>query len=175
MRASSMVLALGLMAAPGAVIAEGLLAPPTALGGSRWQMRIEVETTWLQSGGSALGLGGGANQQSARLFRDYQLDALRLGQTGGLRLTSGVLLSQRSGSSAADSDSRTAWPYFGIGYRSGSLRGDWGFSADVGMAAQNAGSVLQLGRVLGGSSSLNDVLRELRLLPMVRLGVNYSF
>ena len=35
--------------------------------------------------------------------------------------------------------------------------------------------VISLGRVLGGSIGVGDALRELRLQPVVRLGVTYSF
>ena len=43
------------------------------------------------------------------------------------------------------------------------------------MAAQSLDGAVRLGRVLGGSIGVGDALRELRLQPVVRLGVTYSF
>ena len=34
---------------------------------------------------------------------------------------------------------------------------------------------LGMGRVLSGSQSAEDLMRELRMSPMLQLGVNYSF
>lgn len=66
-------------------------------------------------------------------------------------------------------------PYVGIGYSDLALKGGWGFWADVGLVVQSPGGALGLGRVLSGGQSFDDLLRELRLAPMVQLGVNYSF
>ena len=52
---------------------------------------------------------------------------------------------------------------------------NWGFNADVGMAAQSLGATVRLGRAFGGGLSMSDALRDLRLQPVVRLGVTYSF
>lgn len=156
-------------------MADGLNASTISLGGSRWQARVEVESPALRVEGLAAGAGPRAAMQSAWLMGDYQLDALRFGQTGGLRLTSGLLFTQRQGLSTADTETRTAWPYVGLGYSGQGARGDWGFNADLGMAAQNLGATLRLGRVINGGLSVGDALRDLRLQPVVRLGVTYSF
>ena len=50
-----------------------------------------------------------------------------------------------------------------------------GHKADVGVMALNPGSAVKLGRVVGGNQSLDDVLREMRLSPLVQVGVSYSF
>ena len=155
--------------------ADGLTTTPASLGGAHWQTRMEFDNTAPRPVGSPFNVGLGVSQQTARLFSDYQLDTLRLGHTGGLRLTSGLLFSQRSGNLAPDAEARSAWPYLGIGYSGSGVHGDWGFSADIGMAAQSLGATARLGRVLGGSFSLSDAVRDLRLQPVVRLGVNYSF
>jgi len=75
---------------------------------------------------------------------------------------------------AAQSDPATV-PYFGVGYTGLSGRGGWGFSADIGLMALSPGSAVKLGRVLSGNQSLDDVLREMRLSPLVQVGVSYSF
>jgi hypothetical protein len=117
---------------------------------------------------------------------------------GGFRATSGLLLGQRSGAypllnlasstrnfsvdlrsalplnEPASTDS-SAVPYVGLGYTGSSVKGGWGFSADVGVMALNPGSAVKLGRVMGGGQSLDDVLREMRVSPVLQLGVSYSF
>jgi hypothetical protein len=99
---------------------------------------------------------------------------LRLGNTGGLRLTGGVLINLRSTSGVSTgADSTSALPYAGIGYSSGSQRGDWGFSADLGLAAQGLGSV-RLDRLLNGGSGLGSDT-AIRLQPVVRLGMSLAF
>ena len=180
MRTPSIALAIILVAAPSLVLADGLTAAPAGWGGLRWQARVEVETIALQPVGSPFGLGNTAgpqiaSQQTAWLFGDYRLDSLRLGQTGRMRVTSGLLLSQRSGTSAADADSRNTLPYLGLGYSGGGLQGSWGFNADIGMSAQTPGAAARLGRVFSGNFNMGDMLRDMRLQPVVRLGVNYSF
>lgn len=69
----------------------------------------------------------------------------------------------------------TAVPYFGVGYTGLSARSRWSFSADLGMVARSPGQALKLGRVLTGSQGVDDLLRELRLAPLLQLGVSYSF
>jgi hypothetical protein len=122
---------------------------------------------------------------------------------GGFRATSGVLIGARSpllgansapasnglfandrrlfGASAsslaaadASVDSATV-PYIGIGYSNLSAKSGWRFSADLGVVSQSPGNVVRFGRVFGGSQSLDDVVRDMRLAPVIQLGVSYSF
>jgi hypothetical protein len=121
----------------------------------------------------------------------------------GFRATSGVLIGARSpmlGAAASNSagglfasnrrlfgaspgtlgamdasvDASTV-PYIGIGYSNLAAKGGWSFSADLGVVSQSPGNVVRFGRVFGGSQSLDDVVRDLRLAPVVQLGVSYSF
>jgi hypothetical protein len=66
-------------------------------------------------------------------------------------------------------------PYLGVGYSDYSLKTGWGFWADIGLAVQSPGNVLGMGRVLSGTQGVEDLMRELRMAPMVQLGVNYAF
>ena len=151
---------------------RGLVPAPDALGGPVWQARFERDAsplpavrnldTWLVTAGSSHNL---------RLLGDYQFSTLRLGDTGGLRLTGGLLLNLRlTGPGLLTSASVNAQPYAGVGYASGSLDGRWGFSADLGLAANGLGPQ-RLDRPAGslGADSLP------RLLPMVRLGMTLAF
>lgn len=66
-------------------------------------------------------------------------------------------------------------PYLGFGYSDYSLKSGWGFWADIGLVVQSPGNALGVGRVLSGTQGVEDLLRELRMAPMVQFGVNYSF
>jgi hypothetical protein len=132
---------------------------------------------------------------SLSLLGDYYLTR-PLGANGGLRATGGVLLGPRTlllgglpaqgGFQVARRSSLTALPadgsddngtvpYFGIGYTSLSLRGGWGLAVDFGLMALNPRSAGQFGGVLTGSQSLDGTLRDLRLAPVIQLGVSYAF
>jgi len=122
----------------------------------------------------------------------------------GLRATSGLMLGQRAplwgipgASSAAFSVDRRRGgtypdpyadasapngntgsnntPYLGIGYTGLGGKGNWGFSADLGLISLSPGSIVRLGRVFNGSQNLDDMVRDLRLTPVLQLGISYSF
>ena len=122
---------------------------------------------------------------SLSLMGDYYLGHSWLGTAGGLRATSGLLMGARgslwsspvamdrrsalANSSDSSSDAGTT-PYFGVGYTSLSGKSGWGLSADLGLMALNPRSAVRL-----GSQTLDDTLRDMRLLPLLQLGVSYSF
>lgn len=168
----------------------------------RWQARLQLNTDFKPSSvtTSLAAVQAVPRARSGALFGDYYVGRPRLGDAGGLRLTSGIVVGQRGslfgpGSPASleqnvaasiahnlapapaggDSGAETTltWPYLGVGYTGSSLRGGWGFSADLGMAAQNPGAV-RLGRAFGGQP-LEDLVRDLQLTPVLQLGVSYRF
>lgn len=133
-------------------------------------------------------------------FTDALFDRVSL---GGLRATSGLIVGPRSqatagqtglgaqgsafvaerrllGSNAAPSlvdatPDVSSVPYLSFGYTGLSLRGKWSFSADLGVVALQPSNAARLGRVFGGSQSFDDVLREMRLAPVLQMGVSYAF
>lgn len=149
--------------------------------------------------------GPGSRLAGATVLGDYYFTRSlpSLGDSGGFRATSGIFLGTRFGSllstapgtglggrsfsmdrrpvgglllpGVADPASDGAVPYVGIGYTGLPSHGGWGFSADVGVMALNPDARVKLGRPAGGGQSLDDVLRDLRLSPLVQLGVSYSF
>lgn len=66
-------------------------------------------------------------------------------------------------------------PYVGIGYSSLASRSGWSFSADLGVVSLSPGKAVRFGRVFGGGQSLDDVVRDMRLTPVLQLGVSYAF
>jgi hypothetical protein len=180
-----------------AVWAQGLTVDEAAAFGPRLQTRIGLAT-------SAPSLdGGGAvwQQQAGVVLGDYYFSRMRFGSgqvSGGFRATSGVLLGQRSvalgtpalagaAGSGLTQLRQSRWllpgqdmfgepwsavPYLGIGWSGTSARGGWGLSADFGFAGRSAGSG---GLRINGNQSLDDLLRELRITPMLQVGVSYAF
>lgn len=161
-----------LLAGPGLAQDRGLALAADALGGAHWQSRFEHDAAPRLDRSLPLLV---SRPQTLRLLGDYQFSTLRLGDTGGLRLTGGLLVNLRPAIAlgAPTLDDTTTLPYAGVGWASGSLRGDWGFSADLGLAAQGLGS-LRLDRLFSGGSGLS-VDGAPRLLPMVRLGMYLAF
>jgi hypothetical protein len=77
--------------------------------------------------------------------------------------------------SAESNADNSAIPYLGVGYTGMAGRGGWGFSADFGLMALGPGSAVKLGRVFTGNQSLDGALRDMRLSPLLQLGISYSF
>ena len=140
--------------------------------------------------------------QGGRVLGDYYFAGSPLpgGFSGGFRATSGLLMGSRGASLAmpsvprsglslsvsqqgiaspsdagAATDNGHAVPYLGVGYTGLSLKGGWGFTADVGLMALNPSSGLRLRSVAAGNQSLDDVLHDLRITPVLQLGLSYSF
>ncbi len=187
-----------LLAAPAAwAQGQGLTFDEQAPFGTRLQARVGVNTSTAPTDGSTASW----QQQAGVLLGDYYFSRARLGQgqvSSGFRATSGMLLGQRSlalGTPAISSPQGMAvtqlrqprgalpgiesasepWaavPYIGVGWSGISVRGGWGVSADLGLAGRSSGSG---GLRVSGNQSLDDLLRELRISPMVQVGVSYAF
>ena len=157
---------------------RGLTARADALGGASWQSRFERDAPSALASraplAAPLALGSPTPAaQSLRLLGDYQFSTLRLGDTGGLRLTGGLLINLKAAGGTLPDTSNGALPYAGIGYSSASLRGDWGFSADLGLAAPGLSSA-RIDRLFN-SAAAAAIDAQPRLLPMIRLGMNVAF
>ena len=104
------------------------------------------------------------------------------GTGGGLNLSLQRIDSLGLMSSAARSgnpgDLRTS-PYLGAGY-SRNLNADgtpsaWRFNADLGVISVNANNMNRIGQMIQGDKSLDELVRELRLRPVIKVSVGYSF
>ncbi|MFM8900319.1 MAG: hypothetical protein ACKOF9_10285 [Burkholderiales bacterium] len=69
-----------------------------------------------------------------------------------------------------DDNEDRASSYLGVGYTLWSLRGGWGLSANIGLAAARSNTTWGL-----GNSRLDLPLGEFRLTPLLHLGLTYSF
>lgn len=132
---------------------------------------------------------------SLRLMGDYRLGELRLGaqSLGALRISGGLLYGPTgqvvlppSGATAAvaygptttdlrlgtaEPRGHSTWSYLGLGYAA-SL-GAFGLHADLGFAAQSPSAVQQVR--LGDAAGWENMLRDLRLTPVLRLGMSFRF
>jgi len=176
---------------------QGLSVDADSFAWPQWQTRLQVATEPITPMLASFE-GASLRPRSAALFGDYYVTRPYLGQTGGLRVTSGLVAGTRGavigpgqatppgtfgfsalarpslGSAPNDPSGDTlTWPYVGIGYSDASLRSGWGFSADLGIAAQSFG-LSRAARSLG-SLSLDDMVRDMRLTPVLQLGVSYRF
>ena len=70
----------------------------------------------------------------------------------------------------ADPASTGTSTYLGIGYSG--VRRSWGFTADLGVMSLRPGNI---GRAVNGSRSFDDVVRDLRLSPVLQFGLSYAF
>lgn len=180
--------------------AEGLVVSGEAW--PRWQARLSLGTS--PAGMSGAAAPESASQVvAASLLGDYYFSTPRLGSAevrSGFRATSGLLYGSAWGSLSGavvggsgasglglarqnlaavppgvDAVDSTTLPYLGLGYTQVSA-GGWGISADIGLVAQSPGSAWRLGRALfGPSRGLDDAVRDLRLTPLLQLGVRYKF
>lgn len=202
---ASMVLAAwgAAQAAIDEVDGEGLKAQlPSVQGRVRLGLSASNTEPWLTSGHASDARLAGASLLGDYYIGGRT--ATRDGSSSGFRATSGLYLGARAslwgqalapaGSLALFSVERHSFslaapalpgegddagvatvPYVGLGYSSHSIKWGLSFSADFGLMALNPGGALRLGRAFGGGQSVDDLLRELRLSPVVQLGVSYSF
>lgn len=177
---------------------DGLRTGANPIPWARWQGRLSLVTTtdpWR------LGVEGPAVKlSSASLMGDYYFarSLTGLDRPGGLRATSGLIFGPRSMALAAqpaptsgsafsigsrstgrsavaypgDAAGETATlPYLGIGYTGLAPRSGWGFSADLGLIAKSPAGPSRI----GSGPSLDDLIRDMRMTPLLQFGVSYSF
>ena len=83
-----------------------------------------------------------------------------------------------SGTTTNDELSRTS-AYIGAGYSTrlnhAKAYGAWHFNADLGLISLNSGNIGRFTRVLQGEQGVDELLRELRLRPVLKVSVDYAF
>ncbi|MDO8418859.1 MAG: hypothetical protein Q7S90_02390 [Rubrivivax sp.] len=179
---------------------NGLNVSPDTATGARFASERSVR---FGLGGFQLDLSvaqpGTANSR-ARLLGDYYLTGPGFGGaevSGGLRVTSGLAVGPRAGTAALPptrvegglqwgardvgaslSDhygARVALPYIGLGYTSLSTRDGWGLSADIGLGGLRPGEQVRFGAGSPTAAQVENVLNDLRLAPVIQIGVSYAF
>jgi hypothetical protein len=195
----SLVIRIGLpllAAVPLAQAADGLVAPAAETLWPRWQARIAVQAASVSplatanlfdaSGGAQRGVRGGA------VFGDYYFatpsfgsfrasGGVVSGSLAGLPLASAAA-GTRLGLSVSSSplplgstgaDAASASPYLGLGFSGAPWHNGLSISADIGLVAERPG--LGGSRAVFGAQAMDNAVRELRLSPLLQLGVRYAF
>lgn len=197
----TLTLSLSLVSAA-ALAGQGLTAPAVEQVWPQWQARITVGATKLDPVALTGTLSPQPHSliQSGALLGDYYLSTpgLRLSSmVGGLRATGGLMVGprylafggapvygagERFGLSVqsiaapwATDANADAVPYLGIGYTGLDVKGGWGLTADFGLIASNPSGAGRIGRALLGSQGLDSSVRDLRLSPVLQIGVRYAF
>ena len=156
---------------------DGLATSADRVPWARFDARIVASPSWradlLPFERSGLRIGG------VGLLGDVYFGGAatdRRASAAGFRATSGIVIGSRApfGLADASADISTV-PYVGVGYSNAWPKSGWRFNADLGVVSRSPGNVTGIGRVVGGSQSLDDLVRDLRLAPVVQLGVSYSF
>lgn len=176
--------------ATGAHAAGGLVPPPAETLWPQWQARVSLQTAGmsplsvsrqLDLGQPSRGVQGGA------ILGDYYFatpsfgsfrasGGLMMGSLGGLPVSSAVAgprlgLSLNSGlapPATPGAEHNSTLPYLGLGFSGAPWRNGLAISADLGLVAER-------GRALLGNQGVEGTLRELRLSPVLQLGVRYTF
>lgn len=174
--------------------ADGLVAPAADTLWPQWQARIAVQTAALSPLALSSLLDGSAGAralQGASLLGDYVFASpsfgsfratggLLFGNAGGAPLLSAAAgprlgLSVQSGAALMPGqDSAGTLPYLGLGFSSVALLPSLSITADVGWVAGQSASLAGGGRPLFGNQASYG-LRDLRVSPMVQLGLRYAF
>jgi hypothetical protein len=193
------LLALALLALGLSAQADGLQLPPLEPDSLRWQARVQLSQRDSEAGSRVLSanllgdyyltgsLLGGQTRGGLRATGGLLMGSPSLSQSSaGLALGNSSLSLRQSLSIGyrqinlfspappAGADPGNSMSYLGIGYTGQSLRGGWGFSADLGLIRQNTREEWRLGRS-GMGPSLEDVLMDMRFRPVVQFGLNYSY
>ena len=169
---------------------DGLTVPDVDPLWSRWQTRFSVTLERPLAGLTPVRT---PSLQRAELMGDYYVPSFSLAPSsswqGGLRATGGLIvghpgLSPTTATASPTQVGQTRFgfessngiaPYVGVGYTGLSRRSGWGFSADLGVLVHGGGAGLRLGGTADRAQGLDDALRDIRLSPMMQLGVHYAF
>ncbi|RZL01979.1 MAG: hypothetical protein EOP36_09410 [Rubrivivax sp.] len=77
-----------------------------------------------------------------------------------------------------DGENRTL-PYVGAGYAASlgapGSESMWRFNADLGIISVNSNNISRISRALQGDAGLDEIVRDLRLRPVLKVSVRYAF
>jgi hypothetical protein len=179
----------------------GLATPIPETLWPQWQARVTVQTAAAPSLQSLdlsafsprsprLGQSSTAQRgvQGAAVLGDYTFarpffgsfrasGGLMVGTQGGVPLTSGISssavgLSVLSGAgSASGLANDNTVPYLGLGFTGGAWHNSLSVTADLGLVSGRPGAA----RAIFGNQGAENALRDMRLSPVLQVGVRYSF
>ncbi len=195
MRKTLAPLALVVLCLPlAAQASDGLVAPAADTLWPQWQARIAVQTATASPLAMASLLDSSAGTravQGASLLGDYifaspsfgnfrATGGLFFGYTGGAPLLSAAagprlgLALQGGAAVVPGQDTAGTLPYLGMGFSSAAILPSLSVSADIGWVAGQSSSLAGGGRPLFGNQA-SAGLRDLRISPVLQLGLRYAF
>jgi hypothetical protein len=128
---------------------------------------------------------GAGTQRSLSLLGDHYLAGPGTGSAldptleavqGGLRLSGGLSVTPRHDATPwGPQGELMVLPYLGLGYTRLAVQEGWGFTADIGLGGTRPGPAVHFGLGGRGGDAVDRLLDELRLAPVVQLGVSYAF
>jgi len=109
----------------------------------------------------------------------WQTPGTSMNNSSGLSIQQMDVLSHDSLPTLLANRSDRTVPYMGAGYSGyvANARGipTWRFQADLGVISLNASNSGHLGKVITGQQGFDELVRELRLRPVVKFSMNYKF
>jgi hypothetical protein len=157
---------------------------PTASAASAWLGTSSAALRAGESGAAARGLQGGAllgDYYFARpLFGNFRASGgVLVGGAAGLgSMPAGLINPSAAAPSvgvsllgaqvAANPDNAITTPYLGLGFSGALWQNRVSFSADLGLVSERP-------RALLGNQGVDNALRDMRLSPVMQLGLRYSF
>lgn len=142
---------------------QGLVPPAADTVWPQWQARLALQSAALPplSLAASLERAGPRETGSAALLGDYVFAAPRF---GSFRASGGLVL----GHGGWGSESAWSQPYLGLGFSSSVLLEGLSLSADLGLVSERP-------RALFGNQGTQQALREMRIAPVMQLGLRYAF
>ena len=179
-----------------ALAGSGLVAPDPSTLWPLWQARIAVQTAGLTPLGLVHPLDSSTPQrawQGGALLGDYNFampaygtfrasGGLMVGALGGAPLMSassgprlGWSLQTQGQAPYTGADAPGTVPYLGFGFTGAAWRQSLSITADLGLVAERPGAAGSVGRAIFGNQGMQSALREMRLSPLLQLGMRYTF
>ncbi|HRH18427.1 MAG TPA: hypothetical protein PKV17_10635 [Aquabacterium sp.] len=124
---------------------------------------------------------GGGFRASLGLIRGSTSSPLLPGDEGGLSVRTQQLdlVDPMSLNRYAQDEAQRTVPYVGVGYSDRVIEasgfGAWRFNADLGLISLNSQNIGRITRVFQGEQGVDELVRELRLRPVIKFSVNYAF
>ncbi len=144
-----------------ALAAGGLAAPEPDAVWPQWQARITLQSVAVSPLAMSRPLDTTPvlrGSTGTALLGDYVFAPVRF---GSFRASGGLMLGSEPSSSV---------PYLGLGFSSLALASGLSLNADLGVVPESSPS-----RTLLGSQGNQAALREMRLAPVLQLGLRYAF
>lgn len=173
---------------------EGLVVPSAESLWPQWRARVTVYSStlsplnpWrLQEGNNTPRAGQGGALLGDYYFAQPSIGSFRasgglmFGAMGGAPLWQAAAsprlgLAVQNTSAVPGAEAPGTVPYLGLGFTTAAWRNRLSLSADLGWVAEQPSAIGGVGRAIFGNQGWDTALRDIRLAPVLQLGVRYAF